>query len=587
MEVFLCHFSINSDELPDELPENRNDKDVIDGDLIVNDITFTDDIDYEQQPDYPQDDDNVLLANVAELLELPFENNNSNCSLPADVDILSDIKSLYFIHPSNTFQEDQNRAIKFLQDNDVLMNVFATQQYGKLTSLYENSIKVQEGETIPQSQLSDFMARFNTYMTSDLYMNSCRTLLDDQYTQEARFAVCFKIMTFLRKYLLKKKSEVLPVSCANVQNRTSYSQLSSTARWKIRYVGGYTVARLRSKYQHLLKTNLYKTGRHGISTYLNSKKILEVLSCFEINEKTLNETSSDPGSLLEISRKQNITRGLTNITDETYQWFGYLIFQTLYELNTENLTLHGSKLYEHTLSNLQSDSEMFAKFVSLVSSSQPVEHLSCDSGMDVQNEVTSLMENMVESVCATETVFCEIINKVLSVLTKQFSKDVTAAFEIKKKMEHRKQIKVGSKRKSTAQPSVRHAAAKKPTKTVQARQPARRTPREKPSTSSKASDSDTSESESEGQDKTVQTRRTPRDKPSTSALTSSILTSESETEDQTLCEKCGKVYKESEQWIACDSCEKWFHRRCAGLWSAAKWNLYQSPDKDFFCPYCQ
>ena len=182
-------------------------------------------------------------------------------------------------------------------------------------------------------------------------------------------------------------------STQQIQSRTAYEHLSSTARGKVRYVGGYAVASLRSKYA---KAYLYKTDQHSISTYLDSKKFLEVLDHFQINEQTLNEITSDPERFHETTRKQNIKRGLTNISDAAYEWFGNLVFRTLHELNSDNLTYHGSKLYEHTLSYLKSNTELFTGFLSLVSSCKPLEHLSCDGDFDV----SSLMENIVESLCA-------------------------------------------------------------------------------------------------------------------------------------------------------------------------------------------
>lgn len=447
--LLLCLFSIQFDELP----ENRNDENKIDVDLMDTDI-----IDFEQIPVNQEEfeEDDLTLSNIAGLLELPYENNN--CPLPGDVDILSAVRNLYFVNPCNKFQEDQNVLNKFLQDNEDLLHVFASQQFAVLSSLYEKSIKVRDGETIPQNQLSEFMTNFNTHITSDLYIDSCKKLFYISCNQDAIFAVCFKIVAFLRKSLLKKKSENLSLSLnQQMQSRTTFEYLSSTARGKIRYVGGYAIAKLRSKYTHLMKANLYKTSQHSISSYLDSKTILEVLAHLQINEETISEMTSDPESLCETSRKQNLTRGLTNITDSTYQWFGNLVFRTLHELNSENLTLHGSKLYEHTLCNLKSDTELYTGFMSLISSSKPVEHLSCDSDFDVEKAVSSSVENIVDSVCGMETVFCEITKTVLSVLTKQFSRDVATAFEIKKKMEHRKQIKVGSKGKQnpTKQLSVK------------------------------------------------------------------------------------------------------------------------------------
>ena len=57
-------------------------------------------------------------------------------------------------------------------------------------------------------------------------------------------------------------------------------------------------------------------------------------------------------------------------------------------------------------------------------------------------------------------------------------------------------------------------------------------------------------------------------------------------DDDNSCHKCGKTYNEDEDWIACDICSKWYHRRCCGLSNVKRWNYYKNVNRKFCCPEC-
>jgi hypothetical protein len=47
----------------------------------------------------------------------------------------------------------------------------------------------------------------------------------------------------------------------------------------------------------------------------------------------------------------------------------------------------------------------------------------------------------------------------------------------------------------------------------------------------------------------------------------------------TICEICEKIYYPGEFWIACDTCDKWFHGKCVKISKAKskKIGLYKCP----------
>lgn len=52
-------------------------------------------------------------------------------------------------------------------------------------------------------------------------------------------------------------------------------------------------------------------------------------------------------------------------------------------------------------------------------------------------------------------------------------------------------------------------------------------------------------------------------------------------ESNTICGSCGGNYNESEFWIACDICERWFHGKCVKITPAKAQSI-----KTYKCPYC-
>ena len=69
------------------------------------------------------------------------------------------------------------------------------------------------------------------------------------------------------------------------------------------------------------KANMYSKTREGISKYEQACEKMKVLNCFREEEEHIKQTSDDKGSLRDIIRKQNISRGLTHIPDDLYNFF--------------------------------------------------------------------------------------------------------------------------------------------------------------------------------------------------------------------------------------------------------------------------
>ena len=53
------------------------------------------------------------------------------------------------------------------------------------------------------------------------------------------------------------------------------------------------------------------------------------------------------------------------------------------------------------------------------------------------------------------------------------------------------------------------------------------------------------------------------------------------------CPICQREYKKDEDWIACDICDNWLDRACAGLTEEDEWDDYSMPGNEYTCPMCR
>ena len=59
------------------------------------------------------------------------------------------------------------------------------------------------------------------------------------------------------------------------------------------------------------------------------------------------------------------------------------------------------------------------------------------------------------------------------------------------------------------------------------------------------------------------------------------------TEDNSeTCPECQLKYKDGEQWIQCDKCERWYHRSCAEIMEDEEWEQLQKEESTFHCHLC-
>lgn len=131
------------------------------------------------------------------------------------------------------------------------------------------------------------------------------------------------------------------------------------------------------------------------------------------------QRSEDKESLEETSRRQNVRKGLTNITDQSFNFFMLLDKKIRLIETSTNIDLHGSNFHSFVISQLQSDQLLLKSF--------------CD-----QFEVHVEKDD-------AQVLFSDIVQKYSLMSLSQMRKRYMKVVEAQKTEAHRKQIKMREK----------------------------------------------------------------------------------------------------------------------------------------------
>ena len=494
------------------------------------------------------------LVEQVEIEELDFEEaiplmtdeQFAHIDLPSDLNvhqILASLKCESVLTPT------QHNVNKILIDVDKhKYNRFCKQVYEKLLALISTlniSTSPQSAAPVPAKDISSFYAKTHEYLNSTEFRVVCLTMFNHSAFTEDHLHICYNVSVEIRKFLLKKKAEVFPTSDRQVTQRT----LSAASHARVRYVGGYCVAKVRNKYMQKKNSNMYKVDEESQTTFKETVGALVILDTLRLDEQYVKATTTNPDSLVDIDRRQNIHRGRTSISDALLDFFLKLCDKCLSLFVDENLNKQGSDIFQFILNELTKDENLYLQYETTVEMTEaPIQF------QEETVDPTMRKQQM-------RNIYKKIVKLFLMVMLNQFRKDILHSFEVTKKMAHRKQVRVQapmSVRKkpvtiSSIEPSTSGSnVAKKPTKRKEVAQDV-----PGPSTSG----SNVEKKSKKGEE-------------------------EEESEDDVLCQSCRTIDKDS-QWVQCDSCNNRFHRSCAGLKHHLKWKKVNKKGAKYFCVQCE
>ena len=127
---------------------------------------------------------------------------------------------------------------------------------------------------------------------------------------------------------------------------------STGGRGKLRYLGGWVIAKLKHKKKKFVRQNLYKQNmKAAANKYDKEVRLLETLTD---TESSLLDSSTDQESLIYTKQKQNLRGGLTNISDECFDFFVCLDIQ-LQQLMTElAVNIYGKNFHSNLCDSINS-----------------------------------------------------------------------------------------------------------------------------------------------------------------------------------------------------------------------------------------
>ena len=139
----------------------------------------------------------------------------------------------------------QYNSNKILKDLDFgRYTKFCEGEYSKMAVFVED-LKIDPSVPVQPKLLTEFYTRVRAYQKSAEFRMKCLTLFDNVAFSEDHLHLCFNISNEIRKFHLNKKAEQFPIG----ERKLSQRSVGNASHAKVRYVGGYCIAKLQEKYR--------------------------------------------------------------------------------------------------------------------------------------------------------------------------------------------------------------------------------------------------------------------------------------------------------------------------------------------------
>lgn len=229
--------------------------------------------------------------------------------------------------------------------------------------------------------------------------------------------------------------------------------LSASGRGKIRYIGGYVVAKLKYKMSVKVRNSLFVRNKESELEKLQSQ--LDILNGLCISYDDLKNVTNDLESLEEIKRKQNDRESLTNITDVAYTFFAELEMMCRKELTHTNLVEHGNNLHYYLQTKIKENSKLFESFLLCnFPVKRSCEEREAENACEIEADSTGTLLKEIELIlsgiiaCSENyiDVYHTILDLFLCVNLSQFRRDYLAHVQKEKGKALRKKVMEKSKK---------------------------------------------------------------------------------------------------------------------------------------------
>lgn len=264
-------------------------------------------------------EDELELIETIDNLEKQVTELEVLYEIPPSLEVNTLLQELIYNTIETVQQKAENEAIEYLLGNSDETRPFVQYVWNKLCVLKE---KLVTNESISNKMLSEFYRECNKVVTSEEYKLMVRHLMAKNPTPE-QYNVVFKLISAVRKHMLNIETEPIRKKAEEEAQKEKGKVFVESVGGigKIRYIAGWCIHKLKKNRKKKILNSMYNKSKvKEMEKLIVEKELLEHLEATE----TELESSSEKESLKEIERKQNIRKGLTNVTDECSVFFQHL-----------------------------------------------------------------------------------------------------------------------------------------------------------------------------------------------------------------------------------------------------------------------
>ena len=341
--------------------------------------------------------------------------------------------------PQNMKKETLSWLVLFSQWQEKQVNKFS-----EISSRCFPAVKTQ----FTAKDFNKFYMDVNSYMQSPEYKTSTQELSLKYKTveHESAYQVLATMTLNIQKDILTEIDERIDKETVQLLDKISLDEtLSASGRGKIRYIGGYVVAKLKYRNSKLLRNCLFAPGKDENVNVLRKKGEILDLMCSTYSD--IVESTVDVDSLDETKRKQNKSESLCNITDSSFNVFIQLEVDCRRYLTYETLNEQRSGTCNYVENILQNDKKHQKNFI------RSIVLVFCEEHGIVESETDFAQTDFCDSckLCdILKPIFESMVSLFLKVTVAQFRRDFLSALKVEKSKALRK--KVVERQKSKTKP---------------------------------------------------------------------------------------------------------------------------------------
>lgn len=227
------------------------------------------------------------------------------------------------------------------------------------------------------------LAKFHQFITGIEFVDMCNGLVKHTMTPTEN-KVLAKVALHL--YHLDRNEEADSIcreqSSLSTSQEMAIDATSAAMKSKLRYIGGHCIFKAKQKIQIKLQSTLQNVGRRSQrqSLILQNK----IISKLRTSEASLIAMETNPDdSLAEVKFKQNKNHGLTNISDNTFNFFTNLYLSAALHLDERSFHLNGSETFSKTMQAVFGNLDICQEWLNLFDLQPPNEEEMDEEANDI------------------------------------------------------------------------------------------------------------------------------------------------------------------------------------------------------------